>query len=99
NWWTSTNPTNEYYSAVQGANTLNVKILQPNSFVRLKDISLAYQFPASHLSKMGIEKLKIYVDIRNLVTITKWGGLDPELNNQVGIPLQREYLLGLNLGF
>lgn len=97
NWWTPDNPTNEYYANAVGANKNNVSILQSDSYLRMEDISLSYQFPSSVLSRLGLGRLRLYVDVRNLFTVTKWTGLDPELSNQAGIPLQKEYLLGMNI--
>lgn len=96
-WWTPTNPTNAYYANVVGANQYDVSILQKNSYLRMEDISLSYDFSSAILSRLGLSKLRLYVDARNVFTITRWQGLDPELSNQAGIPLQREYLLGLNI--
>jgi TonB-linked SusC/RagA family outer membrane protein len=96
-WWTPDNPTNAYYANVVGANQYGVSILQKNSYFRMEDISLSYDFSSAVVSRIGLSKLRLYVDARNLFTITQWQGLDPELSNQAGIPLQREYLLGLNI--
>lgn len=96
-WWTPDNPTNAYYANVAGANQYGASILQKNSYLRMEDISLSYDFPSAVLSRLGLSKLRLYVDARNLFTITQWQGLDPELSNQAGIPLEREYLLGLNI--
>lgn len=97
NWWTPDNPTNAYYANAVGANKQNVSIMQKDSYLRMEDISLSYQFPSTVLSRLGLSRLKLYIDARNLFTITKWTGLDPELTNQAGIPLQKEYLLGMNI--
>lgn len=101
-WWTPENPTNEfvmnhlqaeYMSGIRGY------VYDPASFIRLKDISLSYDFQGSLLEKAGLSKLKLYVTGRNLMTFTKWRGLDPELSNQEAIPLQKEFVFGLSLGF
>lgn len=99
NWWTPANPNNEYF-----ANSLNsnktptaVPLVQNSSFLRITDISLGYNFNDNILSRLGISKLKIYVEARNPFTVTKWTGLDPELGSQTTIPLQKEYVLGLNI--
>ncbi len=102
NWWTPDNPTNdfvmnnlqaEYMSGIRGY------IYDPASFIRIKDVSLSYEVPASLVEKTGISKLRLYVTGRNLMTFTKWRGLDPELSNQEAIPLQKEFVFGLSLGF
>ena len=47
------------------------------SFLRLQNISLAYEIPASILSRTGIEKAKIFLMGQNLLTITNYEGMDP----------------------
>jgi TonB-linked SusC/RagA family outer membrane protein len=102
NWWTPENPTNEWIinhlqgewmSGIQGV------IYEDASFMRVKDISLSYDIPQDILNKFSVDKLRFYVTGRNLATITNWRGLDPELSGQRQTPLQREFVIGLNLEF
>jgi TonB-linked SusC/RagA family outer membrane protein len=99
NWWSPENPTNEFYANAENANPDGAQFYEKADFIRLKDISLAYDLPLSFQKKIGVEKLRVYVAGRNLATITKFEGLDPELNNDRDVPLQKEYLVGLILGF
>ena len=98
-WWTPDNPNAAHWSNDANSNNLNINIYQNASFARLKDVSLAYQLPASVLKSFRMSTLKVYLTGRNLATITSYTGLDPELTNQVGLPLQREFLVGLNASF
>ncbi|GAA4305000.1 TonB-dependent receptor [Compostibacter hankyongensis] len=98
NWWTPENPTNDFYANAVGANKNGAPIYQSDAFVRIQDISLSYNFGASVLEKLKLSRLRLYVEAHNLVTFTKWTGMDPELNDQEGIPLQKEYMIGLNIG-
>ncbi|TZF81003.1 TonB-dependent receptor [Pedobacter sp. BS3] len=98
NWWTPDNPTNEYYANVVGANTAPAHIFQSDSYLRVKDISFSYDIPQKVLRDIHVNKLRVYVNARNLFTITKWTGMDPELTDQKGIPLQKEFIFGLNIG-
>lgn len=102
NWWTPENPTNEWIinhlnaewmSGIQGA------IYEDASFIRFKDVSLSYTIPQDMLDKLKIDRLRLYATGRNLGTITKWRGLDPELAGQRQTPLQRELVFGLTLDF
>ena len=102
NWWTPTNPTNDWYMNKEEASLQDGKSANPYEnagFVRVKDIALAYDLPKSTLSRIGIDKCQIYVTGTNLITITKFGGMDPELSGQRAIPLQKEYVFGLNINF
>jgi TonB-linked SusC/RagA family outer membrane protein len=98
NWWTPDNPTNDFYANVVGATSgYSVPLYQSDAFIRVEDISLSYNFPSPILRRLNMSKLRIYLDARNLFTLTKWTGLDPELDSQTGIPLQKEYTIGLNI--
>jgi hypothetical protein len=105
NWWTPDNPTNDWYM-----NKLNAEkmsgftgvLYESTNFVRLKDVSLSYDFSKDLIGKIGISSLRLYVTGRNLLTFTKWSGLDPELVDQSAqrnIPMQKELVFGLSLGF
>jgi TonB-linked SusC/RagA family outer membrane protein len=103
NWWTPENPTNEWIINNLNAdmtNGIRPGYYQNASFIRIKDITLSYDFKKSIMDKLGINKLRVYVTGRNQFTFTKWTGLDPELSDQKSsIPLQKEILFGLTLGF
>lgn len=98
NWWRSDNPTNEYYANAGFAG--GVSIYEDASFIRVKDVTLSYNVP---VSKIGFNRLQLFVTGRNLLTITNWSGGDPELNlpsDLAGIlPLQKEYTFGVSLQF
>ena len=101
-WWTPENPTNDwivnhYDAEYQGG--VPMRVYEKAGFVRIKDISLSYDLPASFITRAGIEQLRIYLTGRNLFTFTKFEGLDPELSGTLDIPLQKEYVVGLNISF
>lgn len=52
--------------------------LEDASYVRLKNISLGYNLPKRWLSRIGLEKAKVYVAGENLLTFSGLEGLDPE---------------------
>jgi TonB-linked SusC/RagA family outer membrane protein len=102
NWWTPDNPTNDWYMNHVDANKqggLTATPYEKAGFIRIKDISLSYDLSKNLLAHLGFDKLQIYITGRNLFTFTKYGGLDPELDGQRNIPLQKEYVFGVNLGF
>ncbi len=98
-WWTPDNPTNEWIANSEDNQTHGASFIEDAGFVRLKDVTLSYDLPTSLTSKIGFNKLRVYASGRNLLTFTNYGGLDPELSGDRDIPLQREYLVGLILGF
>jgi hypothetical protein len=84
--------------------------IEKGSYARLKNLQLAYSLPQTIVSKIGLGNLRVYAQAQNLFTITKYTGLDPEMqlrgnnDNQLGVdeaitPNSRIYLFGLSLGF
>lgn len=104
-WWTETNPTNKYWKNDKDAALMGgtgASIYENASFIRLKDVSLSYKFTKETLSKLKLERLQLFITGRNLMTITNWTGGDPELESSSSagvVPLQREFTIGINIGF
>jgi TonB-linked SusC/RagA family outer membrane protein len=82
--------------------------VEKGSYFRNKSMLLGYTLPKPWLQKRKMEKLRVYVQVANLFTITKYTGLDPELSGYsaaFGIDFgnypnnQRQYLFGLEAGF
>lgn len=72
------------------------------SFVRLQDVTLSYNVPASFLNKFKVNRLKLYVTGKNLLTFTDWDGWDPETGTGLDsskYPVMKSYSVGLNLEF
>lgn len=60
----------------------NSYFISKGSYFRAKQMQIGYTLPPSLLSKYGIERLRVYIQGANLFTITKYNGLDPELQSQ-----------------
>ncbi|MDX1909072.1 MAG: TonB-dependent receptor [Bacteroidia bacterium] len=60
-------------------NRVSSYFIQDGSFLRVKNLQVGYTLPASLVSKAKIDKLRVYVQGTNLLTVTKYTGLDPEL--------------------
>ena len=80
--------------------------LEDGSFIRCKTIALGYTFPSKLLAKIKIHSLRVYVNVANVFTITKYTGMDPEIGSwnllQAGYdngnyPQSRVYTVGLNV--
>jgi hypothetical protein len=69
------------------------------SFVRLKNISLAYQFPENALKLMGIKNARLFLQVQNLFTISDYIGADPESQTLNGMPPLRMITAGLQVTF
>lgn len=66
-------------------NVVSSKWVEDGSFVRVKNISLSYNLPASILSKQKmVQGIRAAVSVQNLVTFTKYKGYDPEVGASVG---------------
>ncbi|BDD10410.1 SusC/RagA family TonB-linked outer membrane protein [Fulvitalea axinellae] len=98
-YWTPENPINSYPRNHENANIFKAKIFESANFVRVKDITLSYTLNPEVAKRFKMQNLKIYATGRNLFTITDWDGMDPEINGQLGVPLQEEYVLGVQLSF
>jgi TonB-linked SusC/RagA family outer membrane protein len=66
-----------------------------SSFARLKNVSISYQFPKSILEKIHMRALKIFSNAQNLLTLTKYEGLDPETMSVENLPPLRMITVGL----
>lgn len=79
--------------------------IEDGKFLKLQNVALGYTIPKSLCNTLLIEKLRIYVQAQNLLTITNYSGLDPEGYNIApgidwnGNPQQRSFVLGLSVGF
>jgi TonB-linked SusC/RagA family outer membrane protein len=56
------------------------RAVEDGSYLRLKNLQLAYNFSAGALKGLGFNSLRVYANIQNLFTITKYSGLDPEVS-------------------
>ena len=89
NRWTTTNPSNTFSRAnynddAIGSNVPSSAWIEDGSFVKLKNLTVGYTFPAGWLQKIAITKVRAYLSTQNLFTITKYKGLDPEIGLQNG---------------
>ncbi|TBH70306.1 SusC/RagA family TonB-linked outer membrane protein [Aquirufa antheringensis] len=88
--------------------------VEDGSYMRIKNIQLTYTVPKNLLSKIKLSSVQVYVQGQNLLTFTKYKGLDPDINlrtsgndNQdihMGIdegafPVAKSYNVGLRVGF
>ena len=113
NRWTPTNPSNTYTRASSGVRTNRFSdvYIEDGAYLRLKSVTLAYSISSKFLSKLKINKLKVYVTGKNLYNFTNYTGVDPEVswggqNNALsagadfgGYPSSKTYLLGFNVNF
>jgi len=112
NSWTPTNtgakvPKASNKSNFSTNNEINSYYIEDGSFLRLKNLQLGYTIPESITNSVNIQSLRVYVQGVNLLTATKYSGLDPELggwDTSFGIdagnyPLVKQFLFGINVSF
>jgi TonB-dependent starch-binding outer membrane protein SusC len=93
---------------------ISTYFVEDGSYMRIKNIQLTYNVPATLLKKIKLSSMQVYVQGQNLLTLTKYKGLDPDINirnsgadNQdihMGIdegafPVAKSYNVGLRVGF
>lgn len=69
------------------------------SYMRLKNIEVAYQLPQALLRRYGVDQLRVALGANNLLTFTKFKEFDPESAGQVRDPLMKSYTLSVQLNF
>ena len=111
NSWSESNPSNTLPRFAWTNNNDNWRIsdlyVHNGSYARIKNMQIGYTLPVNLTQKFFVQKLRIYVAAENLLTLTSYKGLDPELNGDEqsnGIdrgyyPQARTFTVGLNLNF
>jgi len=110
--WSPTNrnaklPIVENSSNFSNQQVPNSSLMENGSYLRLKSLILGYTVPKTTLSRVGIDRIRVYVQGANLFTVTKYTGLDPEFiggDTAFGIDYgnyrnQKQFLVGLNVTF
>lgn len=69
------------------------------SFIRLRNVSLAYSLSNKLLPKIGAKSARIYVQGQNLLTFNKTKGYDPETQNPIIMPALQAFTLGLQISY
>ena len=100
-YWTEDNP-DAYFPAPDWNKWINretsTRYLQNAAYCRVKNITLGYSLPKSWLSKVGISKLRVYIQGENLLTFTKLhDAFDPETLDNMTYPITKKISVGLNL--
>lgn len=109
-YWTPERPSTEFVRADQYSSPLNYDNMstwwvEDASYLRLQDVQLGYTMPAQVNNLLNISKLRLYVSLKNVFTLTKYSGIDPESaisNNGFDngtYPLSFSISGGLNLDF
>lgn len=105
--WTGEGTSNFMPRAVYGDPNQNCRVsdrfIENGSYLRVKNIMLAYSFPSRMLQKIHVHGLRLSLICENVATISKYSGFDPEVSingiDQSRYPIPRTYSVGLNINF
>ena len=114
--WTPSNPTNSEPRLTTNDPNGNFQkpssyFVEDGSYLKLRNIQLGYNLSADLLDRIGFNRARVYVNAQNILTITNYSGLDPELSNGDGgntlqgldglgrYPLTYLLSAGIQLGF
>lgn len=86
------------------------RFMEDGSYLRLKNISFGYTLPKAVLDKIRLSNVRVYVSGQNVLTFTKYTGLDPEMTGTAStnltqgiefftMPQPKVYMAGINIGF
>ncbi|MFC6100451.1 SusC/RagA family TonB-linked outer membrane protein [Olivibacter domesticus] len=85
--------------------------VESGNYLRLRNLTLGYTLPKFSIRKIAVNNLRIYLTGQNLLTFTKYSGIDPEIgetfpasygNNEIGVnrgqyPQAKTFIMGINL--
>jgi TonB-linked SusC/RagA family outer membrane protein len=110
--WTAVNPNAKYPIAENDSwfstnGVINDFYMEDGSYVRVKQLSIGYTIDPATLKRYGIDKARIYLQGANLFTLTKYSGLDPEVQGSsvsFGVdygnyPPSKQFNVGVSLTF
>jgi TonB-linked SusC/RagA family outer membrane protein len=87
-FWTAQNPSTEWPRAAIGAPDKGIQYnvlpqsdrwLEDGSYLRLRNLEIAYTFNKNALSRLGLNTSRVFISGQNLLTFTKYSGLDPDI--------------------
>lgn len=68
-------------------------------YLKLRNVQVGYTLPERISRKFFVQKLRAYLSMDNILTITDYPGLDPEIGTTIGYPLMRQVSLGIQVTF
>jgi TonB-linked SusC/RagA family outer membrane protein len=100
-------PMLEQSANFSNSGVFNSYIMENGSYLRNRNLTIGYTFHSPGLTRLHFDRLRVYVQALNLFTVTKYSGLDPELNpgtvtvfgidNGVYPNSQKTFSVGVNL--
>jgi len=86
------------------------RFIEDGSFFRIRNVQLGYTLPEALLSSFQISRVRVYISADNLLTVTNYSGLDPEIGAAFGdsfspgvdygvYPVAKTFIIGTNISF
>ncbi|MGK6352334.1 SusC/RagA family TonB-linked outer membrane protein [Parapedobacter sp. DT-150] len=103
-YWTPENPTNAFPRPNSSYSTTNY-LFQPTlryvdgSFIKIRDITLGYTLPQSLLTRIKVNRLRVYGTLQNYFVFSKLHDYDPERGGSMAFPMTKAMVFGVNLDF
>jgi hypothetical protein len=109
--WTPSNTDAKYPVITKNASQeASDRFVEDGSYLRLKNIELAYSMPVEQWGMRGLRQLQLYISGQNLVTLTQYSWWDPEVNSrgaagvnrgidQYTYPTPKSFTMGIRVGF
>ena len=93
-----------------GAHNISSRYLEDGSFLRLRNVTFSYDLPKKKLEKKNIAGARVYVSADNLLTLTRFSGMDPEVSLEMdtyslpgmysdNYPVPMSVVLGVDITF
>jgi hypothetical protein len=100
-YWTPENPTNDYPrpNATRTLNYVTTLTERQASWAKIRNITLGYTLPKTLTGKVGLDNARLYVSGKNLYTLSNLKDFDPEGEGVIDRPLNRVFVVGVNVGF
>jgi TonB-linked SusC/RagA family outer membrane protein len=97
-------------SSTRPANRISDRQIEDGSYLRLKNVQLAYNLPTTFTQKLKIESVRVFVTAQNFLTLTHYTGFDPEVNrfgqdnrsqgfDYASYPAAKALVAGIHVGF
>jgi TonB-linked SusC/RagA family outer membrane protein len=88
NAWSGPNTSNTVPRRIASDPNINKRVssvfIEDGSFLSLRNVQLSYHLPESVNSKLGLASTSVYISGQNMITLTKYNGIDPEVGNVGG---------------
>lgn len=98
--WTHDNQTGKYPTSIMNPYDRSSDFwLENANFLRCKNITLGYTLPKIKNLDKVIQNLRVYGDVQNPFVITKYSGVDPEMDSMAAYPTQLTVSFGVDITF